>query len=215
MPTTIAESFAEAALTQGGVVRWGTKPTMSEPGVYIVSLAESPDAYGGKLIEAPLAVSEFQRWLNVCPQLTLDGSRPTIQQLADRILRFWMPDEVILYIGLAGTSLSTRLGEYYKTPIGAPRPHSGGYFLKLLSNLDQLWVHYGGCADPEHAEDVMLRRFCEHVSEDSKHALQDPVHPFPFANFEWPRGTRKAHGIGGAREPKRKTSSTRAGFNFR
>src|ERR1700727_1610095 len=29
------------------------------------------------------------------------------------------------------------------TPIGARSPHSGGYFLKLLSNLNQLSVHYG------------------------------------------------------------------------
>jgi hypothetical protein len=50
----------------------------------------------------------------------------------------------------------------------------------------------------------MLRRFCEHASEDSKRALQDPVHPFPFANLEW--RTRKAHGLLGAREARKKVS---------
>ncbi len=71
------------------------------PGVYVVSVTESLYTYDGKLIDAPLAVAEFERWLGVCPQLTLDGVRPTVQQLMDRIRRFWIPDEVILYIRLA------------------------------------------------------------------------------------------------------------------
>jgi hypothetical protein len=81
------------------------------------------------------------------------------------------------------TSLSDRVEQYYQTPIGARRPHAGGYFLKLLSNLDRLWVHYALCRDPSAAEDSMLRQFCERVSLDSKRALLDPAHPFPFANL--------------------------------
>lgn len=205
MPTTVADAFAAVHLVREAIVtvRWGTKPKTSEPGVYIVSLTESLDTYNGKLMEAPLAVAEFQRWLDVRPKLTLDGIRPTVEQLMDRVRRFWIPDEVILYIGLA-TSLSTRLQAFYRTPIGARSPHSGGYFLKLLSNLNQLCVHHARCSDSELAEDGMLRRFCEHVSQDSRRSLQDPVHPFPFANLEWPPGTRKAHGIRGAREAQRK-----------
>ena len=199
MPTTIAKAFAAAGLVREGIVRWGANPATSKPGVYIVSLTESLDTCDGELTEAPLAAVEFQRWLDVCPKLTLDGTRPTIQPLMDRIRHFWISDEVILYIGLAGTSLSTRLSQYYQTPIAAPRPHSGGYFLKLLSNLNQLWVHYARCSDAERAEDLMLQRFCAHVSKNSRRALQDKVHPFPFANLEWPRGTRKAHALRGAR----------------
>ena len=199
MPTTVAEVFAVVGLRREGIVRWGVKPAVSTPGVYVVSLTESLDTYDGKLTEAPLAKAEFERWLGVCPTLTLDGVRPTVQQLMDRIRRFWIPDEVILYIGLA-TSLSGRLDGYYQTPIGARRPHSGGYFLKLLSNLDELHVHYTRCPDPDLAEDGMLRRFCKNVSNDSRRALLDPAHPFPFANLEWPRGVRKAHGLRGARE---------------
>jgi hypothetical protein len=205
MPTTIVDAFAAVALVREGVVRWGTKPTTSDPGVYIVSLTESLGTYDGALIRSPLAAAEFQRWLDVRPDLTLDGIRPTVPQLMDRIQRFWIPDEVILYIGLAGKSLSTRLGQYYMTPIGDRSPHAGGYFLKLLSNLNQLWVHYARHPDPELAEDRMLQRFCEHVSQDSGRALLDPTHPFPFANLRW--RTRKAHGLRGACEPKRKTSN--------
>lgn len=48
----------------------------------------------------------------------------------------------------------------------------------------------------------MLEAFCADVSPDTRHALHDPEHPFPFANLEWPAGTRKRHGITGGREPK-------------
>lgn len=44
------------------------------------------------------------------------------------------------------------------------------------------------------------------MSEDSKRDLFDPAHPFPFANLEWPKGVRKAHGIRGARERPTKTN---------
>jgi len=209
MPTTVAEAFAAVGLVREKIVsvRWGTVPATSKPGAYIVSLTESLDTCNSKLKKAPLAADEFQRWLDRCRELTLDSTRPTVQQLMDRIQQFWIPDEVILYIGLA-TSLSTRLDDYYQTPIGARGPHSGGYFLKLLSSLDQLWVHYVPCSDFELAEDGMLRRFCEHVSENSRLSLHDPAHPFPFANLEWPRAKRKAHGLLKARcEAQKKTSN--------
>src|ERR1700722_7411198 len=205
MPTTIAEAFAASDLTRKGVVRWGTKLPTSEPGVYIVSLTEFLDSFDGRLAEAPLAAPKFERWLRARSQLTLDGKRPTVRLLMDRVRNFWIPDEVILYVGLA-TSLSNRLGQYYKTPIGARSPHAGGYFLKLLSNLDRLWVHYAECPDFKKAEGEMLQRFCDHVSEDSRRSVRDSARPFPFANLEWPRGTRKAHGIGAAREAKKKMS---------
>ena len=205
MPTTIADAFSTVGLIREGVVSWGTKPTTCEPGVYVVSLTERLDTCDGKSTGAPLSEAEFQRWLGKRRELTLDGLRPTVPQLMDRIGRFWIPDEVILYIGLAGTSLSTRLGQYYTTPIGDRSPHAGGYFIKLLSNLNQLWVHYARYPDPELAEDRMLRRFCEHVSQDSRRTLLDPAHPFPFANLEW--CARKAHGLRGACARKRKRGS--------
>jgi hypothetical protein len=205
MPTTIAEALAAVGLRRKGVVKWGTKPQESSPGVYIISLTESLDTFDGKLSEAPLAAAKFESWLDLRPELTLDGVRPTVQQLMGRIRCFWIPAEVILYIGKA-TMLSDRLGDYYNTKIGARRPHAGGHWLKLLSNLDRLWVHYAEYDDPKHAEDEMLRQFCGNVSDGCKSTLLDSAHPFPFANLEWPLGVRKTHGIRGSREPRRRVS---------
>jgi len=128
----------------------------------------------------------------------MDGLTPTLEDLYARIESFWIADEVVVYIGLA-TNLSKRLSQYYRTPIGAPKPHSGGYFLKLLSSLSNLWIHYAECDNFDVAESAMLKRFCANVSVESRRTLRDSRHPFPFANLEWPRGTRKAHGFSGVR----------------
>ena len=100
------------------------------------------------------------------------------------------------------TSLSQRVAQYYATPLGARRPHAGGHFLKTLSNLDQLHVHDAVSPDPPRSEHLMLEAFCAAVSTDTRNALHDPEHPFPFANLEWPAGTRKRHGVTGGREPR-------------
>jgi hypothetical protein len=202
MPTTANEAFAAVGLGPDRIcqVRWGTNPTIAAPGVYLVSLTAHLDSTTvNSLKEAPLAKAQFDRWLEKCPKLTLDGERPTVPSLMRSIGRFWIPDEVILYIGRA-TRLSGRLRSFYETPIGARRPHSGGYFLKLLSNLDQLWVHYAECVDPPSVEYEMLSGFCQKVSAESRRALRDPDHPLPFANLEWPPGVRKKHGLRSARD---------------
>jgi len=65
------------------------------------------------------------------------GRRPSADAFAARIASFWLPDEPIVYIGLA-TSLRSRVSGFYRTPIGARRPHAGGWLLKTLSILDRL-----------------------------------------------------------------------------
>lgn len=132
------------------------------------------------------------------PELTVDGSRGTPASLAERVAEFWRPDENILYVGLAGTSLASRVGAYYKTKLGHRSPHAGGWFLKLLDNLAALHVHYATADDPDLAENLMLSAFVAGVSADTRSGLRDPDHPFPFANLEWPKAVRKNHGIRGA-----------------
>jgi hypothetical protein len=66
------------------------------------------------------------------------------------------------------------VGDYYKTPLGARRPHAGGWPLKTLSILSELCVHYAPCADPNAAELTMLDAFIGGVSASSRAALRDP-----------------------------------------
>ncbi|OBJ86648.1 hypothetical protein [Mycobacterium asiaticum] len=143
----------------------------------------------------------MQQLLDVRPELLLDGRRPDTVTLADRLASMWLADETVLYIGLAGTSVAKRVRQYYKTPLGARKPHAGGWPLKTLANLDQLWVHYARCASVDAAERAMLDTFASGVSASARAALCDPDVPLPFANLTVPRGARKRHGISGAREP--------------
>ncbi|MEP7081732.1 MAG: hypothetical protein ABI841_02020 [Chloroflexota bacterium] len=83
-----------------------------------MALTQSLDVIDGTLSRASIAGDVIDEWLEVRPELTLDGVRPTAEELTRRIEGFWLADETIVYVGLA-TSLSKRLGAYYRTPIGA------------------------------------------------------------------------------------------------
>ena len=92
--------------------------------------------------------------------------------LADRLAGFWLPDEVVLYIGRAGprkdigvSELSDRVDEYYTTPLGARSPHAGRPPTEdRWPIFDELHVHYAYRADFMKAEERMLDRFAEQLS---------------------------------------------------
>jgi hypothetical protein len=204
MPTSIRQLFATAALQPLGVVRWGERVPEGGKGIYVVALAERTDDLEATFSAAPIAPEAVRQLLEVRPELRLDGNRPTPQELAGRIASFWAADEIVLYVGRAGLrdrdrSLGTRVREYYKTPLGARRPHAGGWFVKLLLDLADLYVHYAAADDPENAEGAMIRAYGQGLSNATRRVIRDPDHPFPFANLEYPKGVYKLHGITGAR----------------
>lgn len=201
MPSSVAAVFAAAGLEPEGVVRWGMPLPDERSGVYAVALTDASASLEGTLPAVPISAAAIAELLVVRPELTLDGRRPSAEKLAARIGAFWFPDEPIVYIGLA-TSLRSRVRGYYTTPLGARRPHAGGWFLKTLSNLDQLYVHFARVAEFDDAECAMLEAFVAGVSPATCAQLADPAHPWPFANLEIRRDgrkIRKVHGIRGAR----------------
>jgi hypothetical protein len=198
MPSTVRCAFAAAGLEPNGCVRWGQRVEEAGPGVYVIALTEQTDSFGGLFPEGPIARDRVSELLKVRPELRVDQRRPNESELTSRVRQFWLADEVILYIGLAGSSVRTRVSQYYRTPLGARKPHAGGWPLKLVANIGELFVHYAASSDPGRSEDRMLARFCGAVSEGTRSRVLDPERPFPFANLEWPRGVRKRHGITGA-----------------
>jgi hypothetical protein len=218
MPSTVADIFAAAGAEPAGVVAWRQPPGPPEPatavatGIYVVALTDRLDHLEGTRAEAPICAAAVDELLTVRRKdLALDGVlQPKREQLAARLAAFWFPDEVVVYIGLAGArkrrppqgELAKRVSDYYATPLGAGGPHAGGWPLKTLTCLDQLYVHYAYCDRVNAAEDACIRRFAEQVSPETRGALRDPVRVMPFANLEFPRGNPKNHGIRGARAPK-------------
>jgi len=212
MPSSIALLIDAAGLVYGGSVSWQEAVPVQAPGVYLISLSDDPGSLAGTLPSAPIDPTAVSELLHVRPELTVDAARPNEEELTHRVSEFWLPDENVLYIGLAGTSLAGRVGAYYSTRLGRRSPHAGGWFLKLLDNLSKLHVHYATADDPDQSEDLMLRAFVAGVSSAAKRSFRDPGHPFPYANLEWPKRVRKAHGIRGATgsaEPGRPTPTVK------
>jgi hypothetical protein len=208
MPSTVAAVFAAAGLEPQGVVPWGMPIPQTASGVYAVALTRQVGVSAEAALPCPLSSDRLTELLDVRPELRVDGIRPDRDALAERLAALWLVDEVIAYIGLAGTSLRSRVRAYYTTPLGARRPHAGGWPLKTLSVLGDLFVHYATCTNPGEVENKMLGAFEGAVSAASRAALHDPELAIPFANLEWAKGQRKRHGITGAREPAKPSRTT-------
>lgn len=196
MPTPPIQLIEASGCGFGGAVSWGSRPPEKTSGIYVVSLSEDPQSVTS-LARAPSDPSRVQELLDAVPDLALYDRSVSIEELTERLAGMWLPDESVVYIGKA-TSLASRVGQYYGTPLGARSPHAGGWPIKTLSNLADLWVHWAVSTTPEESERRALSRFVENVSDESLSRVLDPVHPYPFANLMGPLG-RKNHGIRGAR----------------
>lgn len=207
MPSSVSDLFSAADVAWLGVVPWGTPPPTTKPGVYVVAQSEDRYAAAASGRRCPVATSAIDELLAARPELRVDGCRPSGPELAARLAAMWLPDELVRYIGLA-TSLSKRVGQYYRTPLGARSPHAGGWALKCLEDLPAMWVHFGECENRRvrDAEQKMQRAFMNRASPRSRAVLIDPDWPLPFANLDYREDGRrwvKRHGITGATAPRR------------
>ena len=115
-------------LTPHCPVSWGTPVASVKTGVYLVELDHAYDP-------APVDHRVVRDWLAQFPAMALDGKRPSVGALVDRLGDFWLPSRTIVYIGRSTRPIGTRVGAYYRTPIGERSPHRGGYWVKTLSAL--------------------------------------------------------------------------------
>lgn len=176
--------------------------------MYLVATTSDPDDEAG--LPTPAIDSAAVRLLlQVRPEATVDGGAATEESVADRLRALWVPGEPVVYIGLATGPVSDRVGQYYTTKIGARAPHAGGWPLKMLANVDQLWVHYAAADDQADAEQRLLSAFHSGLSDTVVAGLHDSRVVLPYANLELTKGLRKAHGFKGVKAP-RTVSSTAA-----
>jgi len=159
-----------------GPILWGHPLAASGPGVFIVELpAPQP-----KVAIDPSAIRE---WLDRAPQLFLDGRRPTVAELQSRLASFWLPSQVILYIGSSQRSVGARLLGMAKTPLGERRPQAAGYWLKTLRDLPKARIWWAATTDAELYEDALLDAFVKSVGA------------LPYAVLTAPSGQRPEHGL--------------------
>lgn len=199
--TSVTGLLGAADLNWAGVARWGQKPSLFDPGVYLVATTSDPDDEAGHATPA-IDSTAVRILLQVRPEATVDGVAATEESVADRLRALWVPGEPVVYIGLAGGPVSDRVGQYYTTKIGARAPHAGGWPLKMLANLDQLWVHYAAADDPTDAEQRLLSAFHSGLSDTVVAGMHDSQVVLPYANLELTKGLRKAHGFKGVKAPR-------------
>jgi transcription elongation factor GreA len=185
-----ADLIRSVGLSVDGPASWGQPVRSNKPGVYVIELP-------APLASAPIDHNLLRAWIEKVPNLLLDGARPTPHELADRLNGFWFPDQTVLYIGRSNRGLGGRIAAYYQTPLGDPRPHAGGHWLKTLRDLPRRLVWWAETNAAEEAEDALMTAFAGAVDPAVVAKLHDPTVIIPFANLQTTAGLRKDHGMTG------------------
>jgi transcription elongation factor GreA len=186
-----ATLFRSVGLMPDGPLPWGRQVPERGPGVFVVELP-------APLSSAPIELTRVGKWLERVPDLRLDGERPTSKTLASRLAAFWLPSQVVLYVGATSTSVGGRLAAMERTVLGERRPHSGGHWLKTLRNLPSARVWWAATEATEEYEDALLAAFVEGVPAAEIAGLPDAGVVLPFANLRRPTGERRPTGLTGS-----------------
>lgn len=191
MPTTVNAIADKLGLAVQGPVRWGERIPCTTGGIYVIC---APSAVATPLFDLA-AISD---WIAKAPRLSLAGlnhADVTSQHICGELEKFWLADEVILYVGKAGR-LRNRIYQYYRTPLGARRPHRGGCWLKALANLRSFDIYWVESEDSGMLEKQVLECFATEAGRAGgmvPGVTRAPI--LPFANLEVPGGMRKRHAI--------------------
>lgn len=185
MPITVSTLFNEVKLDVHGPVRWKAPLNCDSPGVYVVALSTDPNKRVC-IDKPPFSNTLIDSWINRVPNMRIKKHKPDILCLTAIMNRFWLPKETILYIGSTTRTLGKRVDEFYKHILGDGSPHSGGHWLKTLSNIDDLFVYWCGVQNtPGSKENEMLNLFHSTAAKYIKVFHQYQI-IMPFANLRAP-----------------------------
>jgi len=186
MPLTVSEIFKKVGLEPSEAIKWNTKILSNENGVYVISLSDNPSVNKGVLNKFEINEEVFDSWKTLSPELNVNG------QISKKIIeselnQYWRASENILYIGESSSKtngISKRVNQFYIHQVGWKGPHTGGYWIKLLSQLEDLYVYYAACDNPRDTEFKMLLYFIEQTSGKSFYDIEQLGDYLPFANLK-------------------------------
>ncbi len=196
--STISELFSAVSIRHGGAAPWGAPVPSKNPGIYVVALSPDPSRSEPVLKVALFDSDAIKGWLSRATELRIDNDpNPTPNVLMHRLRRYWLADENILYIGQSNRpGLNRRTGQLYIHKLGDRKPHRGGHWIRTLSILEDLFVHYAESPNPEQIKNRLIEKFAAGVSSRSKAQVGRGDHAFPFANLELKNPLRrKKHGL--------------------
>ena len=85
MPTNVRDLFAAAPIKNfSGPISWGEIPKFNwganrpenGPGIYVLALSSNPTSFDGASNRAPIATAAVRSWLQVRPDMLIDGESP-------------------------------------------------------------------------------------------------------------------------------------------
>jgi transcription elongation factor GreA len=193
-PVNAAALLRGIGLLADGPVVWGRPVPARGPGVFLVELP-APSA------RAPIELTRVGKWIERVPSLTLDGERPASRALAARLASFWLPSQVVLYVGATPVSIGGRVAAMGRTALGDRRPHAGGHWLHVLDAdaARSLRVWWAETDATEEYEDALLGAFAASVPGDEAAAVPGgPDIVLPYANLRRPTGERRPSGLAGS-----------------
>ena len=183
-----------------GPLPWGRPVPARSAGVFVVELP-------APLANAPIELSRVGKWLERVPDLRLDGEHPTSKALAARLGAFWLPSQVVVYIGATDRSIGGRVSAMDRTVLGDRRPHSGGHWLHVLRALPTTRVWWAATDAVEEYEDALHAAFAASVeptdlAAQAALAASGTTVSLPFANLRRPTGERRSTGLTGELLPE-------------
>ncbi len=188
MAVSIAKLFDEFGLNYNGAFKWNLPLDAKYNGIYVLALTSNPNDEQPHPYNFEICDDTFAYWLSQATELQIDGKKVTKKKQVEEYLRqFWNTDENILYIGESSSltnPLQKRVKQFYTHKVGQKGPHTGGYWLKLLSCLKNVSVYYAQATNPREIEFKMLIKFVELSVGKSFYEIENFANHLPFANVK-------------------------------
>ena len=186
MSVSVDALFKEFNLKYSKPHKWKEKLDAKINGVYVISTSNDPLRHNQNKIELNICQKTFNRWLKDAPDLEIENQKVIhVSQVKDYLMRFWDEDENILYIGESTSKtnpIQKRINQFYIHKVGKKGPHTGGYWIKLLSCLDNLYIYFAESQNPRETEFKMILKYVELKSGLNLFELDNITDYFLFAN---------------------------------
>jgi hypothetical protein len=186
MPVTVHDLFEKVGLTPSKPLKWGTPLENNGNGVYVISLSDNSKKNNGIEKTFRIKAEVHKDWIVRSPDLNINNSQ-SLKDIEKEIGQFWKPNENIIYIGESSSitnGLGKRINQFYVHKVGGKGPHTGGYWTKLISKFDQLYIYYAECKNPRDTEFKMLMHFIEKTTNKNFYELDELGIHLPFANLK-------------------------------